>query len=404
MAVETLVNQHATLRVGEALPPDEFRQVWLDTVFDSFKLDPQFGDTCTLAPWPLVMRADEWRKLAAWSEALATETLAAEHALTQRPDLLRRLALPRPARAAIVDASRFGPAPGIARVMRFDFHPAAHGWALSEVNCDVPGGFIEATGFTRQMAARYSALHIAGDPTAALCDALAAPGGPVGFVHATGYLDDRQVMHFLAREMEARGFEAPLLAPDHITWKVGTAWAGRAPLAAIFRFFPAEWLPNLDRKSGWRHYFAGSNTPQCNPATALAPQSKRLPLVWDNLGIAMPTWKRLLPETREARGTSADAQWVLKAALGRVGDEVGIAGVTGEKELRQISRWARRRPKRWIAQRRFDAVALDAPGSVVYPCIGVFVVDGKAAGAYCRVSRRALIDGAAMDVALLLED
>lgn len=404
MVAQALVETRAGLRVAEPLPPAEYRQVWLDTVFDSFKLDPQFGDTCTLAAWPLVMQSSEWRRLAEWSEQLAMETLAAEHELVHRPDLLRTMALPRKCRSAILDASRYGIPPGIARIMRFDFHPARDGWALSEVNCDVPGGFIEATGFTRHMAARYAGLRAAGDPTAALCDALARAGGPVALVHATGYLDDRQVMHFLARELEARGVDAPLMAPDHLVWKDAAAHIGDTKLAAIFRFFPGEWLPNLPRRAGWRNYFAGSNTPQCNPAVAVAAQSKRLPLVWDRLYSPMTTWKSLLPETRAAHGVQPDSQWVLKAALGRVGDEVAIAGVTGEKELRQITRWARRRPRRWIAQRRFEALPLAAPEGAIFPCIGVYVVDGKAAGAYCRAARRALVDGAAMDVALLLED
>jgi glutathionylspermidine synthase len=393
-----------TLHAGEPLDKDVFRQVWLDTVFECFKLDPQFEDTPTLAPWPLIMRATEWNELARVAERLAAETLAAEHALLMERRLLRELTLPRACRTAIEQAGKLGPSPGIARVMRFDFHPTADGWRISEVNCDVPGGFIEATGFTANIARHFPGLRPPGDPTGAITDALARTHGPVGLVHATAYLDDRQVMHFLQRALQARGIEVLLLGPDAITWRDGEAWAGDARLSALFRFFPAEWLPNLNRRTGWRHFFRGAKTPQCNPATALAIQSKRLPLVWDRLGVLMPTWKAFLPETREARGLAADDQWVLKASLGRVGEEVGIRGVTGEKELLKIERWARRRPGRWIAQRKFEALALSADGGTIYPCIGVFTVDGKACGAYTRAASRALVDGRARDVALLLED
>ncbi|MCC7510855.1 MAG: glutathionylspermidine synthase family protein [Planctomycetes bacterium] len=392
-----------SLAVGDALPAAEFRQVWLDTVFECFKLDPQFGDTATLAPWPLVMKADEWAALARTAERLAAETLAAELELPHRPELLRELALPRPCRNAIREAARSGAPPAIARVMRFDFHPTAQGWQVSEVNCDVPGGFIEASGFTAMMAARYPGLRPSGDPTAALANALAT-AGPVGLVHATGYLDDRQVMHFLQRALTTRGAEALLLGPDEVAWKDGFASAAGVALGAIFRFFPGEWLPNLGRRSGWQHYFRGSKTPQCNPATTLAAQSKRLPLVWDRLAGSFETWKSVLPETRAARGVAPDATWVLKAALGRVGEEVGIMGVTAEKELRKIERWARRRPRRWIAQRRFEALALPVGGGSIYPCIGIYTVDGKACGAYGRAAARALVDGNSRDVAVLLED
>jgi hypothetical protein len=37
-----------------------------------------------------------------------------------------------------------------------------------------------------------------------------------------------------------------------------------------------------------------------------------------------------------------------------------------------------------------------------HPCIGVFVVDGRACGAYGRLAERALIDSAARDVAVLV--
>jgi glutathionylspermidine synthase len=349
----------------------------------------------------LILSAAAWADLAACSEALAAETLAAEHELIDRPDLLKALTLPRKCRKAL--SVQAAPATGIARVMRFDFHPTQDGWALSEVNCDVPGGFIEATGFAGLMA-RKCGLDMTGDPTAALVDAVARPDGPVGLVHATAYLDDRQVMLFLQMAFEARGLEALLISPDDVRWADGRARVQERELAALFRFFPGEWLPNLDRATGWTHYFRGARTPICNPAGALAAQSKRLPLVWDKLTTAMPTWRKLLPETRHPRDVdAADPAWVLKAALGRVGDEVGIRGVTSDREQRKIDRWARRRPRYWIAQRRFDAVAIDAPGGAIYPCVGVYTVDGKAAGIYGRAAAKPLVDGRARDVAVLLE-
>ncbi|MEY2794983.1 MAG: hypothetical protein RIR10_699, partial [Planctomycetota bacterium] len=36
-------------------------------------------------------------------------------------------------------------------------------------------------------------------------------------------------------------------------------------------------------------------------------------------------------------------------------------------------------------------------------CIGVYVIDGRAAGAYARVAPRALMDGRAQDAAVLLD-
>jgi hypothetical protein len=94
--------------------------------------------------------------------------------------------------------------------------------------------------------------------------------------------------------------------------------------------------------------------------------------------------------------------WVLKPALGRVGDGIGIAGATEEKDWKTIRRDVRRHPGAWAAQRRFTAMPLRADEGDLFPCIGVYTVDGRAAGAYGRAARRPLIDHRAQDVAVLI--
>ena len=39
----------------------------------------------------------------------------------------------------------------------------------------------------------------------------------------------------------------------------------------------------------------------------------------------------------------------------------------------------------------------------IHACLGVYVIDGRAAGVYARVSRKPLIDGRAQDAAVLLD-
>ncbi len=184
-----------------------------------------------------------------------------------------------------------------------------------------------------------------------------------------------------------------------------TADPRAAPPAAIVRFFPAEWLPNLPRASGWPHFFVGGATPQCNPATALLTQSKRWPLVWDQLELALPAWRRYQPATHDPRAVDWRHRddWVLKPALGRVGEAVGLAGVTPPRLWRSIRRAARWFPAGWVAQRRFEAVPLSGPHGPAYPCVGVFVQEGTVTGVYGRVARQPLIDSHARDVAVLVE-
>ncbi|MEN6385889.1 MAG: glutathionylspermidine synthase family protein [Phycisphaerales bacterium] len=169
------------------------------------------------------------------------------------------------------------------------------------------------------------------------------------------------------------------------------------------RFFPGEWLENLNRKTNWHRYFSDAVTPQSNPATALLIQSKRLPLIWDELQTQMHFWKKYLPETKDVRQVKIDSgQWVLKPAFGRVGQDIGIYGVNEKKDWEKIVRYAKKHPRHWIAQKRFVPVAFETENGPMYPCIGVYTIDGKAAGVYGRISKQAIIDQYAFDAAVLV--
>lgn len=396
----------------EALPPlpaAAFETVRRRAIFDCCKWDPQVGDAPSLAPFPLALDPRAWKELAHAAEALARETMAAEEELLRRPDLHVRLGLPRSVRRALAEAPRLGATAGAARVLRFDFHPTADGWRVSEVNSDVPGGFIEAGGIARLVASRYPGFRPAGDPAAALAEAVARaapPGGLVGLVHATAYTDDRQVMEYLARALESKGLRTWLGSPAHLRWdregraRVACDWLD-ASAALLLRFFPSEWLPDTPRACGSEHFFRGGRTPVGNPAHAILTQSKRLPLLWDELATPFETWRALLPETRSPRDAPApNGAWIVKPALGRVGDSIGLAGVAEEKELRASVRAARRHEGHWVAQRRFESV----PVGAFHACVGVFTVDGRAAGAYGRVAPRPLIDWRAQDAAVLVRE
>ena len=399
----------APLGVTSRFTPEASAELRRRAVFECGKWDPQFEDECVLADFALTLDPLTWRELAALAERLARETLAAERELLARPELFARLGLPRAIRRCLGECGVDG-APGAARVMRFDFHWTRAGWRISEVNSDVPGGFIEASGISR-LAAELTGLKLCGDPTEALADAAlraAGAGGRVGLVHATAYTDDRQVMMHLARALEARGLAAGLLDPTQVRWRGGRASAETSwfsgPVELLLRFFPAEWLPNVRAVGDWRSFFVRSVTPISNPGAAILVQSKRFPLVWDELAADLSTWRELLPETRSPRDADwrGDEGWILKPALGRVGEDVGLRGVVPQKQWEAIARSARWWPGDWVAQRRFEAVALEHEGAALHPCLGVYVIDGRAAGIYGRVARKALIDSRARDVAVLL--
>ncbi len=394
----------------EPMNAEQFAQVRRRAIFDCYKWDPQVGDFCAIARHPLVLTRTAWAQVVHFAEALAQETLAAEAELAERPELHRSLGLPRPVRRALRTVASLGAACQAARLMRFDFHFTSDGWRISEVNCDVPGGLNEASGFPALLVPYYSWATPVGDPGAAYVKVLAQSAGAHGtavFVHATAYSDDQQMMSFIAKGLEAAGVVTHLASPSHVRWHnrnafLSSAW-WQGPLDLIVRFFPGEWLCELPHASGWPHYFAGSRTPISNPATAILLQTKRFPLIWDALRHPLPAWRSLLPETRDPREVPCleSDEWIVKPALGRVGEGIGMRDAIQPAEMQRIARSVRWWPSRWVAQRRFHPVPIEISGRQVFPCLGVYTLDSRVIGAYGRLAALPLIDSRAADAAVL---
>ncbi|MEM6505908.1 MAG: glutathionylspermidine synthase family protein [Planctomycetota bacterium] len=385
---------HEADPIGQA----DYRSIRREMMFDHFKWDPQMQDVATLGRTPLVLRRGAWHTLRRHAEALYSETLAIERTLLDRPAMLGRLGLPRRVRR-LLQRSRAGSASVSGpRMMRFDFHHTPEGWRVTEVNSDVPGGQIEAGAYTALVAGRVVGAVPTGDPVSVLIDSLPPyiePPGQIALVYATAYSDDAQVMFYLARELDAAGYEVTHCGPDHpACWVAGLA----------MRFYPAEWLANLPRDSAWSRFFVDGPVPMTNPGTALITQSKRWPLVMDRLGVDAPAWRALMPPTRGAeRRRLGEAGWVFKPALGRVGGGIGMTGCTSADDWRKIRRAVRFNPRNWVMQARFEQTPWQTSEGPRFPCVGVYVIDGKAAGVYGRASGHGLVDHSAVDLAVLVE-
>jgi len=99
---------------------------------------------------------------------------------------------------------------------------------------------------------------------------------------------------------------------------------------------------------------------------------------------------------------NAMKDWVIKPAFGRVGEGIGMRNVTSDEEFHQLQQLADKRPQEWIAQERFETTPVQTEDGHVYPCVGVFTVNGKFAGIYGRASRTPLVNQDAQDVAVLV--
>ena len=396
-----------SIRLGEPIPADAMRSIERAMQLRHFKWDTQVSDTSVLCSQPLLMAQDTWNWLSSKAEIATAEIYAVEQAIAGDPTLQKLIGVPGALKKLLVPGASMN---GL-RTLRFDFHPTSTGWLLSEVNTDVPGGFGEAHAlpalykpFQEQAATPPCALTTWGDAV----EAEVAPGH-VALMCAPGHLEDQQVVLTLGRELRRRGFTPHLVqSPAALRWQGGWAYLAKDAsirLLLIVRFFQSEWLVQLPGWSGWRELFKKqSGTRVCNPPVCVISESKRLPLVFEAAKAACTTLQELLPECREP--TDIDeaqrGEWVLKAAYSNTGDEVHIGAELSTRVWEKLLKTARRNPFRWIAQRRFDTGTLDSTRGPLKPCVGIFVVGSRAAGAYVRLSATQVTDAHALEAPLYI--
>jgi glutathionylspermidine synthase len=389
---------------------EEYGKLRREAIFRYHKWDQQVADVETFCSFPLVLRLSAWRELTQLAEALARETQELEEKLLSRPDLWAQLGLPSEVLRAMRDHKPVSR--GKARLIRFDFHFTNEGWKISEANTDVPGGWNEATGYAELMSQKYPGHMTAGR----FCDTYAAAltsgirdGARIALIHATAYSDDHQAMVLLSEHLERRGLRTVLASPENITWRKGHAHVGAKGheelIELIVRYFPGEWIARL-RGDASIPFFRGSFTLISNPATALLTQSKRCPLIWSLLGISLKTWSALLPACAEPSEVAweTDPSWIIKPALGRVGADIGMREDIPRRHWENIRQRARRHPDQWIAQRKFIALPLATAEGDRYPCVGVYTIDGKVAGAYGRLATTPVVNHLAQDAAILISE
>lgn len=393
------------LRAGAALEREEFFAVRKRAVLEGCKWDPQVGDVGTLANFPLLMSRERYERLAAWAEELSAETFAAEQEVVlEKPLLLKHLGLPWAVRRALTGRAPL--ARPAARMIRFDFHYTRDGWRISEANTDVPGGLTEATFYTKEMAGHFPAAEAPGQPALDWADAVASHGRFVVLLAATGYMEDLQIMAYLGKLLRERGCATCLGNPRQLIWRDREAFFdfNGKRVDALVRFYQGEWLARLPGRCAWQNFFRGAKTPIANPGVAVISESKRFPLIWPQLETKLNAWRRLLPETRDPREVnwSKDDSWVLKTSMCNTGDEVVLRPMANERQWKRIAREVRWVPGRWVAQRRFETQPVDTPVGRMFPCVGVYTLNGRACGAYARLSKTPVVNYSAMDVALLI--
>ncbi|MBQ8199079.1 MAG: glutathionylspermidine synthase family protein [Lachnospiraceae bacterium] len=395
------------------IPREEYEAYRLNLMFDCYKWDPQFLDHNTIAKYALVITKEEHEQLSEWTEKLDEETRAAELVLNGDRKLAGPLALPKKLSKELQRMDNYDPG-GHVRLMRYDFHPTTEGgWAVSEVNSDVPGGFAEASLMPEEARIRLKESSLwyinFGDILVKAIADKVPEGGRIMLVHCTSYSDDRQVMQFLGDALKEKGFHVIYGAADHIHFREKQAHSildgNEGKLDAIIRFTPLEWLTEI-RPKKWDGYF-DTTTVSCNHPVAIYAQTKRFPLVWDALeqkGVCLDTWRKLLPDTLEVKDAKGKEGYIYKPACGRVGENISIKEACWEGEYDKIMKDVKRHPKKYLAQKRFYSRPLAGQdGEQYHVCLGSYTVQGKHAGYYARITESQRIDSNAADIPVLIE-
>jgi glutathionylspermidine synthase len=304
--------------------------------------------------------------------------------------------------------------------------------AVCEMNCDTPSGLAEAVCLSA-LAAPPGAV----DPNRALAARFAAvlsrfaaraprrrDGGPatVGIVYPTEQPDDLGLVALYRRWCEDAGFDVVIGSPFNLRPLAagGVAMFDRR-CDVVLRHYKTDWwgerLPLRDDEPPFpdpeplseplRALLAAELAGEVavmNPFGAVLPQNKRAyAFCWEAIdrfsAESQAVIRAVVPYTLRLEAAARDEllrareDWVLKSDYGCEGEEV----IVGREVTDEVwADWlAHALPRRWVAQRHFEA-RRDAAGRAANH--GVFVVAGCAAGLYTRLSARAT-DATAVSVA-----
>ncbi|HZU85503.1 MAG TPA: glutathionylspermidine synthase family protein [Polyangiaceae bacterium] len=311
------------------------------------------------------------------------------------PETLRLAAA---SRAASDDAS----------LMRVDLLLDERGaWRACEINADCPGGHNESFGLPRL--ARAAGFAAGRDPTrvvASLVERLVAlaSGGAVGVLHATGYAEDLQVCALVARELERRGARAVLAPPTAPTLRGETLCIQGEPVRALYRYFPTEWMSgqrNLESiaraverglvrtLTSFAHIFVQSklSLARCHALAARGHLTREDREIVDRHVIE--TYDLLEIDERDL--TARQDRWVVKRAMGRVGDEVFVGQLFDQAAWAAVVRDAyglARGGESWVAQPFLRQRPVPTPWGERLVTLGAYVLDGRFAGYFARVTPR----------------
>lgn len=307
-------------------------------------------------------------------------------------------------------------------LVRVDLLASASGRLVAcEVNADCPGGYNEVVALPRL--ARASGWTAGRDPSTVvgeLVDRLVAlsggPGSPrglVALVFATGYAEDLQICALLERLIRERGGRARRVSPTQLTGGEGDTVQVRGErVAVLYRFYPVEYMagqaniPAIARavRAGTLRTLSSFATAHAQSKLAMArafvhePQEAR--------ELFAETWA--MRDVERAHVLEEHAAWVVKRDLSRVGDHVLVGASMARGDfagaLDEVKDAEELDGDVWIAQRFVPQAPVPTPWGPRWLTFGVYVMDGRACGAFARLAEGLTCSHDALVVPVFVEE
>ena len=287
-----------------------------------------------------------------------------------------------------------------------------------EVNSDTPSGEAEAVLLNRLLGPYHDAVQ---DPNRGLPGRfwrmlVASHGGcpprTVGIVYPTELSEDLSMIAIYQQWLEARGCRVILGSPYNLHADGGGVGLFGERVDLIIRHYKTDWWG--EREVAWRDAapypdpdpldgplrllleaeYAGRVT-VVNPFGAVLSQNKlSLAFMWEEqhrFSVPAQRWiRRYIPPTYRLTQMSAAnlltqrQEWVLKSAYGCEGEETICGPFVSATDWQETL--VNTIPHLWVCQRFFH-VAPEPHGS--FPNYGVYLVGGRSAGMYTRLSATA---------------
>jgi len=305
-----------------------------------------------------------------------------------------------------------------AQLARVDLLWTGDRFVACEVNADCPGGHNETVGLpTLTRRAGYaSPERLAGlaDPTEVVPALVARIGalykesagtGIVGLVYATAYAEDLQICAFLERELKRAGLPTRRLPITAIASNdAGDLCAYGRRIDVLYRYFPVEYMEGLPQVGVIADAIRRRRVRTIASFREAFAQSKRAFVGAEGGGALAETFDFAAIERR--RLASEREAWVVKKALGRVGDEVFVGPLHDADGWREVLQDVGRRVaegERWVAQRFVPQAPIPTPWGPRLVTLGAYVLDGKFVGYFARLSEKSHVSHDALVVPVFVQ-